>query len=100
MASYTSYPLTWAYSSANIISYTISANASAISGSSYSWATQNLEPDPLDEDTQKIKIKLQDGTEKVLTIKNYFQFVAYYGMVPSDCADEKEYEEKMGVLII
>ena len=59
----------------------------------------NLKPTPLEED-QEINVKLLDGTEVTMTLKDYFSFIAYNKMVPSDCKNLDEFNEKMLVFRI
>ena len=59
----------------------------------------DTKPTPLKED-QEIEITLLDGTEVTMTLKDYFSFIAYNLMVPSDCKDLDEFNEKMLVFRI
>ena len=52
------------------------------------------------EDELLVSLLLQDGDEVVMTLKDYVQFSTYYGIVPSDCKDIEEYDEKMLVFRI
>ena len=70
----------------------------SVSGSVTGWDIDTKTP-PLKED-QEIEITLQDGTEVTITLKDYMQFVAYNKMVPSDCKDLDEFNEKMLVFRI
>jgi len=91
---------------------TSTTNSSAGSSGSYTYTpksvtysssvwngTLNIEKEPLTED-RKINITLLDGTEVTMILKDYFQFVAYNLMVPSDCKNLDEFNEKMLVFRI
>ena len=88
---------------------TITYSSSSISSSSSPWYYSTsgaiggfdfeVKPTPLEED-QEINVKLLDGTEVTMTLKDYMQFIAYNKMVPSDCKDIHEFNEKMLVFRI
>jgi len=69
-----------------------------ISGSSVGW-NLNTKPSPLTEE-QEIEITLLDGTKVTMLLIDYFQFLTYNKMVPSDCKDLDEFNEKMLVFRI
>ena len=71
---------------------------SSISGSVSGW-NLNTKPDPLKEE-QEIEVTLLDETKVIMTLKEYFSFIAYNLMVPSDCKDLDEFNEKMMVFRI
>lgn len=75
-----------------------SSQYSSISGTT--WAgTGTIEEKPLKEDDE-IEITLLDDTKVIITLKEYFSFIAYNKMVPSDCKNKKEFNEKMMVFRI
>lgn len=49
----------------------------------------------IDLNNTDFTFKLLDGTQKILSAKEYFDFIAYNQMTPGDCKDEKEYLEKV-----
>ena len=77
--------------------YSVSSNVSSISSGSYTWTAP--EPIPITEE-QKIEVTLLDGTKVTMSIKDYVQFTAYNKMIPSDCEDLDEFNEKMMVFRI
>lgn len=69
----------------------------SISGALSSNFTSGVwEKAPMQED-DKIEVTLLDGTKEIMTLKDYFQFIAYHKMIPSDCKDKSEFNEKMMV---
>lgn len=75
-----------------------SATPFASSGSTYIWG-QAPDPPPIKEN-QEITVTLLDGTEVSMTFKDYIQFTVYNNMIPSDCKDLAEFNEKMMVFRI
>lgn len=80
-----------------VSSSVISTQGWQYSTSGMTWAVNHYD---IDEKEYKIRIELQDGTEKIIKFKDYMQFIAYHKMIPSDCKNTQEYEEKMGVFIL
>ena len=79
--------------------YPTTATSTWVSSSTTAGWPLDDKASPLKEN-QEIEVTLQDGTEVTMTLKNYMAFVAYNKMVPSDCKNIEEYNEKMLVLRI
>jgi len=71
-------------------SYSVSSSSTPFVGGAWTQPRQNIDLNNTD-----FAFKLLDGTEKTLTAKEYFDFIAYNGMTPGDCKDEIEYMEKV-----
>jgi len=82
-------PTIWATNPSLGVSY-ISSSVSTTSYGPYEPPRANIDLNQTD-----FTFKLLDGTEKTLSAKEYFDFIAYNEMTPGDCKNEKEYLEKV-----